>query len=548
MIKRVFLAAAVFFAVVSLWAGNDLESPLYTLLSRWEDRGLIEPLPLVRPYPPQLIRSCLLKVAAAGGREDREQAGSLLNELNGEGALLALGEAAAADLTTYGELLAKPDAAESFVRPAAEMSLAGSFSDRFAYEGSLGLFFNKERDEDYAPYLQEPDNFYHSGGGAGEEVTFEHLWLGGIFWGKESFYFQAGLLRTSVGPFFDNGAVVGPQAPEAGHFSFTYRGKRLTFSSLMLQLIARYFVQLGDDAPYSDGERYSLKGYLDPGVYPSKYLVTHSVDVRAADWLTVGFVQTVVYGGRFDPLYLIPFQDLAGTQTYTGDYDNNLLGLYARFFPLTGLTAALFLYIDDLNMNEIMKLNFSSNQNKLAFQAGLAWSPEHPLTPRISLDYQLLTPFMYSHLTREPITYLTYTHDGHHLGSTLEPNSDRISLTVALFLHRLLAAELEARYIRHGNHSESYVPPELQGTLWDDGLDPSGIVTFYGPSTFLDQDVLERTLQLSCSLENRLPLGRLAADLRAEANYTFELIKNRGFVDGASETNHYLKLLLGFDW
>jgi hypothetical protein len=273
------------------------------------------------------------------------------------------------------------------------------------------------------------------------------------------------------------------------------------------------------------------------------------VDLRAADWLTVGFVQTVIYGGRFDPLYLIPFQDLAGTQTYSGDYDNNLLGLYARFYPLTGLTGALFLYIDDLNMNEILKLNFSSNQNKIAFQAGLAWSPAHPTAPRFTLDYLLLTPYMYSHLTREPITYLTYTHDGHHLGSTLEPNSDQLTLKAALFLHRLLTAELSARYVRHGNYSVAAdVPDQWEGTVWDDGLDPSGVVTFYGDSTFLDQDVLERTLQLSCALDSRLPLPRLAAELRAEAAYTFETIKNRGFVDGVDETNHYLRLLLGFDW
>jgi hypothetical protein len=551
MVKRGILAAALLLVALSIGAVTDLDEPVYSLLSRWEDRGLIGPLPLVRPYPPQLIRSCLLRVAASGGREDRGQAVRLLEELDGAGALLPLGAEAAADVSTYGEFFARPDAGESFFRPAAIFGLAGDFSETFAYEGRLGLFFNKEQDADYAPYLEEPDNFYHSGGGAGGAVTFEHLWLGGIFWGSESLYFQAGLMRTAFGPFFDNSAVLGSQAPEAGHFSFSYRGKRLTFSSLMLQLIARYAVNVYDNEPvdgYLSGELFSLKGTLDPGVYPSKYLVIHSVDVRAAGWLNLGFVQTVIYGGRFDPLYLIPFQDLAGTQTYTGDYDNNLLGLYARFFPLPGLTACLLLYIDDLNMNEIMKLNFNSDQNKLAFQAGLAWSPEHFLSPRLTLNYLLLTPYMYSHLTRAPITYLTYTHYGHHLGSTLEPNSDQLSLKASLFLRRLLAAELTARYVRHGNHSATYVPAELQGTLWDDGLDTDGNVTFYGPSTFLAQDVLERTLQLGCSLTGRLPLSRLAAELRAEAGYTFEAIRNPGFVDGASETNHYLRLLLGLDW
>jgi hypothetical protein len=553
MVKRSCLTAVIVLLLlaVPLWAETDLKSPVYTLLSRWEDRGLIGPLPLIRPYPPALIESCLRRVAAAGGREDRRQAEGLLAEMKVGNALLSLGDAASLDLSSYAEIFAKPDTGDSFFRPAAGISLAGSLSGTFAYEGELGLFFNKQQDSDYTPYLAEPENFYHSGGGAGGEVTFEHLWQGGIFWGSESLYFQAGLMRTAFGPFFDDSAVVGPQAPEAGHFSFTYRGKTVTFSSLMLQLIAKYYVQLGDDLPagLEDGELYSLKGAMEPGVYPSKYLVTHSVDVRPAGWLTVGFVQTVIYGGRFDPLYLIPFQDLAGTQTYSGDYDNNLLGLYARFYPLTGLTAGVFLYIDDLNMNEIMKLNLSSNQNKLAFQAGLAWSPEHPLSPRISLDYQLLTPYMYSHLTREPYTYPTYTHDGRHLGSTLEPNSDRVTLKASLFLRRLLAAELTARYIRHGNFSVAAdVPDQWEGTLWDDGIDPSGDVTFYGPSTFLTQDVLERTLQLGCSLNSRLPLPRLAADLRAEAGYTFEYIKNPGFVDGASEASHYLDLLLGFDW
>ena len=542
MIKKAYPAIFLLFLANLMQAGaysiSDPNDQLYTLISGWEERGYIRHPPLVRPYPPQLVYHYLEEVIAKGSASDRELALSVREQLEGKRSLIGHEDPEsriALDLDLYGELLVSQRKGESFLRPALEANIGGNFTDLLAYSGTLGLFMNAKDDALFTPYKLEPENFYQSGGGAiaGGSIT-EHFWQGGLFIGSEKLYFQAGMMRSSFGPFFDNGAVLGPQAPEAGHFSLTYNGSWLTISTLLLQLVATTaFGPSGNPT----GPNPSL-------VVPEKYLVIHSIDLHPSDWLSFGLIQTVVYGGRFDPLYLIPFQVLAGAQTFTGDYDNSLVGLYTRLRPLRNLSFNMLLYLDDLHLNKMFKLNFSSNQNKLAFQVGAAWVPELPLFLRLSLDYLLVTPYMYTHGSVHPINYLTYTHQGRHLGSVLDPNSDQLTMKASLILNERIQAEIWGRYSRHGNHSEADVDSQWAGTIWDDGYDNNTqSVTFYGPSTFLAQSVLEKIFQLGLGLDFALPVAFL--DILLETEYVFEVIQNRRFIDGALETNHYLKLLLG---
>ncbi len=541
MIKKAYPAIFLLFLANLMQAGaysiSDPNDQLYTLISGWEERGYIRHPPLVRPYPPQLVYHYLEEVIAKGSASDRELALSVREQLEGKRSLIGHEDPEsriALDLDLYGELLVSQRKGESFLRPALEANIGGNFTDLLAYSGTLGLFMNAKDDALFTPYKLEPENFYQSGGGAiaGGSIT-EHFWQGGLFIGSEKLYFQAGMMRSSFGPFFDNGAVLGPQAPEAGHFSLTYNGSWLTISTLLLELVAKYGV---DPAT---GDRYTFpNSSIGFQGFPEKYLVIHSIDLHPSDWLSFGLIQTVVYGGRFDPLYLIPFQVLAGAQTFTGDYDNTLVGLYTRLRPLKNLSFNFLVYVDDLNLNKMFKLNFNSGQNKLALQVGTAWVPELPLFLRLSLDYLMVTPFMYTHGSKHLINYLTYTHWGYHLGSVLDPNSDQLTVKASLMLTDQVQAEIWGRYSRHGDGSTDGV-----GDIWDDGYLSTGFVTFYGPSTFLAQSVLEKIFQLGLGLDFALPIAFL--DILLETEYVFEVIQNKRFNNGAQETNHYLKLLLG---
>ena len=53
---------------------SDPADPIYRHLAVWEQRGYFAPLPVLRPYAPQLVVELLRQVAAAGARPDRELA------------------------------------------------------------------------------------------------------------------------------------------------------------------------------------------------------------------------------------------------------------------------------------------------------------------------------------------------------------------------------------------------------------------------------------------------------------------------------------------
>ncbi|HUV07769.1 MAG TPA: hypothetical protein VMX75_08580, partial [Spirochaetia bacterium] len=80
------------------------------------------------------------------------------------------------------------------------------------------------------------------------------------------------------------------------------------------------------------------------------------------------------------------------------------------------------------------------------------------------------TPYTYTHYAHGGIPYLSYTHEGQGLGSVLEPNSDRLTLTAWLMPLTWLDLDLWGSLIRHGNASENY--DRGDGSYYDDSMMP----------------------------------------------------------------------------
>ncbi|MBN1695964.1 MAG: hypothetical protein JW881_00500, partial [Spirochaetales bacterium] len=281
-----------------------------------------------------------------------------------------------------------------------------------------------------------------------------------------------------------------------------------------------------------------------------KYLLVHSFEITPLSWMSVGFIQSVIGGKRFNFAYLIPVQNLFFSQQLTGNYDSSFVGLYGRFRLPFSLASNFIMYVDDWDAFSSSSkqgtpfFNLDSAQNKFALRAGLSWTPPGTILKRIGLDYLMITPYAFTHSARSSVPFLSYTHLGTHVGSILEPNSDRINLSLSLTPLPWLDCSFSTRLIRHGNASEGL--PQGTGTIYDDGYLEDGTVTFYGPSRFLTQDVIEYVFQAATDLSATFPLSW--GTLTAGAGYTFEYVWNRELIEHDNCIKHsiFLETRVGF--
>jgi hypothetical protein len=361
-------------------------------------------------------------------------------------------------------------------------------------------------------------------------------WTSALGIGKPNFYFQSGLNRTSIGPFYDNGVVAGPQAARAGHFSLNYRRPKWSFEMLMLALSA------SDD--------------LGQKAFPEKYLMFHSLNFNPWPNFEFGFLESVVWGGRFELLYLAPFVNLFGAQAMSGDFaDNSFLGFHIRWNAFRNMQFATQFYVDDFHVNDFMRLQFNSKY-KLAAEAGLVWAPDSGYLSSLAADYTMVFPYMYTHWNTPDSAryaggpnYLNYSHMGKNLGTDLEPNSDRISVRTAWRTLQNLDLSLGAYFTRHANASDniplfgySFDPDSPadkdeyhQGTIFDDGDAKNG--NNYSYLRFLIQDNIDTRLAGSLGVKWTLPT--VAGAFSLNADYVLEYGWNRNLEKGNDGVTNY---------
>ncbi|MCL2719887.1 MAG: hypothetical protein FWD47_00930 [Treponema sp.] len=491
----IIICSAVFAQTV-----HDPNSDLYKDIDRWFVQGYItEFLPMVRPYPPKLINNLLDQVIANGNTREREQAEKYRDELAPGSRFLNIG--------THVFIQGNDEDYNIIAAPYAE----GLFHIRNLFTASYNLTFfsftnpNGESFNVPGTYTQYPD-LVDDNADIGSFRILQN-WTSLVAIGSSDIYFQAGLSRSSFGPFYDNGIVVGPQAPRAGHFSFMYWDPLWSMEILFQTLIAT------DD--------------YGKGSFPSKYNIIHSLNIRPLKNLELGIVQALVYGERLDILYLVPFSFLFGSQTINGFDDNAFIGLNFRWRPFTGFLVSGQVYIDDFSFNGLLKGDIYF---KAAAEIGISWAPTNKILSKLDFDYTAVTPYTYSHWhetwgnkyngqnpnhpdypfsppigDQEPRigNFLNYTHMGRNIGPDLDPNSDRISVRSYWKVIPNLNVNLSAYLIRHGNASagkDLLDPAYHDGSIFDAGTtDPWITLTpndenYYQSMYFLSQDVLETRL------------------------------------------------------
>jgi hypothetical protein len=260
----------------------------------------------------------------------------------------------------------------------------------------------------------------------------------------------------------------------------------------------------------------------------------------------------MVWGNRLNPLYLVPFSFLFGSQSIIGFEDNSLMGIHLRWRPFDTFLVNGQAYADDISFNGIIQGEY---RFKIAGEAGVSWAPKKSFLSKLDLDYTAIFPYTYTHW-QEPDqyrynhdgvsafynpqgsspNYLNYTHLGRNIGPDLEPNSDRISLRTYWAPLSGIDLSLSAYLTRHGNASEGLagLDPSLHdGSIFDDGsMDPwltdeSNLHNPHQNLFLLTQDVLDMRLGAGIGVTWTLPVSRAFGVFRLSAEYGAQYGWNR---------------------
>ncbi len=531
----------------------DPQDPLYGQITVWESKGYVKSLPLLRPYPIALLTEILEAVAEKGDDVEREIAQRYLERLR-----------TGLTKTAPDKILPSPFGVrfnnsfwtdfEHYLYDCRPFATAqGSFGGILSFSGLAAIGFQLSNGYPAPAYTQITDEAQSGGGSAvvgGVNFDGRNIGLGGVFLGTENLYLQAGIFRSTFGPIFDDGVVIGPQCPAAGHISYTWNTDWFKFTSILL-IVSPAFVEDPTTMLKTPINQVNQPGSAYT-ISIEKYVVFHTFTFYPFDFWSFGIIESMVFGGGFNPAYLFPLQHLSFTSLLFGEQNNSFIGLYSTLKLPLDLRLDFVFYLDDFNFNKFIGgdgtlFDLNSGQNKFALQAGLSWTPRIQGLQRVSFDYTMITPYAFTADHRAVVNYLNYVNRDTGIGSILQPNSDRLNLSVELQPASWLSIDCFSRFTRHGNASAG-VPGLLgNGDYWDDGRDASGTATFVTrPLEFLTQSVLEMILQVGFTANFQIRLGFALLDLGV--GYIFEYGWNRNLVAADDGPKHYVNLKVGIEF
>ena len=493
---------------------SDPNDRMYTDLKLWEDRGFLTNLPPLKPYPIQLLKKLLGDVQDKGDEQDRALAQQYLSEMD-----------ELIDFRGVAGAVSRTDFSSVYGQFTLGGTLQGSILPWVTYSGSLTGVVNNGPGDSLLPEDQRSTVDYIFDSGVRPLGTTSFIprvsSASSAAFGSDTFYFQAGDTRGSYGPFWGDNAVLSPSAPQAGQISYVFRHQYFTVTEMIMAL----------SAVSSDGTQ---------GPFPNKFMSLHSLEIYPLPWLTFSVFESIVWGGRFELLYTLPFAVYYYAQGFGGFSDNSFIGLSGGIKFPSNVRADFILYVDDAAFNDLIKLNFNT-MIEVAFQAGVSWTPNLPWLTRLSLNGIAVTPYTYTHtndhadLSGIP-NYLDYSNSGQNLGPSLQPNSLRVE--VSALQRPVLSLDVSPflRMILHGNAGEYYAGGT--GTIFDNGYAQSPPP--YSTFRFLSQSVIEKTFQ--AGLDSKWYLGTSFGRIQLSLSYTFEYILDSGLSRGATAVNNYLGL------
>ena len=500
----------------------------YESAREWQVKGYVGFLPQISPYPASVVKEILEAVIEGGTEADGETAQYYYEKYFGKKWHVGLEAGASLKASNKGD-----DKLKKFIF--FEPSVFGDiqFKDWIAFGYNLGLNLHNggtESAELLRLFQNEPLNTW------GDAATFGPLegnWdmAAGLNIGTSAINGMLGANRMGFANFFGHDSVIlNPNSCHMNNLLFNYASEKWQYSQSISQVAASNF-----------------KGEFTA----NKFLAFHSIRFTPIKQLAISYFESAIFGERFDPSYLIPAPYILLQGMFDAG-DNDIYGLNFEYRPFDRFEAALTFAIDDISVDDWGKGNFDS-KFKAALQTGVVYAPASDFCKKLSLDYTLVLPYMYSHwinspsdsspVARETFNYQDYTNHGTSIGSNLPPNSDRIHFAISFEPLKRLKLDLSTDFSRHANESESWSAGEVAAHCekFAAGDNTGGAATDPYPKSvqermvFMKQDHKMYALQLGLKASWEAFRKKWGV-LEFKLGYTFEYIHNKG-VDTAIYSN-----------
>ena len=234
-VRSFAIAILVAFSLLPLAAQTtmaDPNDPIYADIDAWATKGLLKNLPRLRPYTMTMAIGLLKEVVASGGAADASEARRYLDILGDHAIHPRL------DLRADGVFSASGTKSAIMAAPGA--SVDALIGDRLGISARMDLWLTKgDNTSSLTPYgmAYDRDLLYGTGSSLGTSSEVCQDLVSDASYGNEDLGIQAGFMRGSWGPIYDDGIVIGPQSPESGQLAFSWRTPALTtdFGFFMLQ-------------------------------------------------------------------------------------------------------------------------------------------------------------------------------------------------------------------------------------------------------------------------------------------------------------------------
>ncbi len=534
-----FLFVAVVFSQISV---NPREE-FYSDAVSWYQKGYVERLPQLKPYPLNIVKNMLETVIQDGELAEQERASGYYKEFFGKpwrissagnyfGKIYSLENTenkeaerfnnfhqAAGDLNFSSDILVK-----DFVGFGFSAELQGQSSFINSYDVLPRYMSNSDLS------VIEPFSF-----NAGD-IDLLMDFAGNVSVGNKELYGTFGFNSLGYGLFPEDNLILSPNSRQILNGTFNYDGKFFQY--------AQVFGLTGASCKYKgNGTDFSY----------DKFFAFHSVNVPFMKGkLNIAYFEGAVFGGQFNPSFLTPVP-WAIVALADGSGESVFAGTKIEVKPMPCLSWNTEFLLNDLQAKNFIKLKWNDAAIRTAFKTGFTYTPLDSIASLISVDYTLVTPYTFTAYDTidKKYNYRDYTNFGAPIGTDLLPNSDRVSMTLNFKPTKNLKISTISAYSRHGNQYENWDYEDilkLDGTAYTDTTlvqNTQNLDSAKDQTGFLLQDDLMYTMQAGIDIEYTF-YSKKYSSVSFGIGYTFEFIKNDGVDDGIF-TGNYTNLAYSTD-
>ena len=536
----VFIFGFLFFiTAVFSQASVEINDSFYKQAQNWELRGLTSTLPQLRPYPVNVIKRILNDVIENGSEHEAERAKEEYERIFKK------------VWTPYYKATGGIKLSHKEYENSSKNSNTTDFHTEIGIGGDVslyrlvsvgykfGIYGQRNRFSEYSPlYTRMEEDSIFDPVDAGPLTAYLN-WNMNLAVGTENVYGGGGMSRLGFGPFIGDGMALNEYGYHCANITFNATTKNWSYASAYETIGATR--NMGKEI---DGS------WLSNG----KYLAFHALKWHLFQKFNLTYYENIIFGPYNNLAYITPAPYYA-VQNITGAGDNLQMGLLFEVKPIDGLNWATDFFADDIALNSVLRFDFDSKL-RFGFQTGVIYVPEESVCTRLTFNYTAIMPYVYAHweydddttgvFTGKTWNRQNYTNSGINIGSSLDPNSDKISLTASLAPVRNLTINLFGNFIRHANSAEDYTDDEAaefmladagtyatNGTLYMSQMfSSSGSSGEHVPSAwdklgFMTSDHKMYVTQFGLNAEYtfaRTKIGRFSLC----AGYTFEYVKNAG--------------------